>query len=95
MNTRFQHLSHGHAGHENSFAGLGLRASRAAIPVERVALARNTQPLDLVDARVVSLPKKAALYTMNFPAEQCLTRPAAAARNSLNQQLPKPHASCH
>jgi methionyl aminopeptidase len=38
---------------------------------------------------VVSLPKKAALYTMNFPAEQCLTEDASArAARPVNQESP-------
>ena len=38
VDTRFQHLSHGHAGHQFLLVGLGLRTSPVAIPPKR-----NTQ----------------------------------------------------
>src|SRR4029453_13109580 len=68
VNTRFQHLSHGHAGHERLLVGLGLRASH----VETAAGALRSQgplsfrprhPSTCDDARVVYIAKKRrALY---------------------------------
>ncbi len=49
MDTRLQHLSHGHAGHENLLFGLGLRASLPAIleirlSGEKLGVLKDTQP---------------------------------------------------
>jgi hypothetical protein len=51
---------------------LGLRAPSAAIPEEAVKLPPEHPAAEVYGARVVSLPKKAALYTMKLPAEQRL-----------------------
>src|ERR1700722_14558248 len=84
MNTRFQHLSHRHAGHLSTpMSGYGLRASLTTIRWARhrglMAPSRccaNRTPGHRFTMRVwIALPKKAALYTMNFQPEQCLKRP--------------------
>ena len=87
MDTRFQHLSHGHAGHEHiSCLGWASATSRAAIPASTVRLSRTPSRPVYSDARVVSLPKKAALYTMNPFSEQRFARhhqiPRRAAENA-------------
>src|SRR5580658_9188947 len=84
MNTRFQHLSHRHAGHklEAPMLGCGLRASlstilKAVLPASnaRTVSAPLRTPGYRFTMRVwIALPKKAALYTMNFQPEQCLKR---------------------
>src|SRR5579871_659715 len=61
MDSRLQHLSHGHAGHEKLLCGLSLRASPMAIPGR---LRRPGTPSHEVhDARVGCVAKKGrALY---------------------------------
>src|SRR5882762_9027092 len=73
MDSRLQHLSHGHAGHEKLLFGLSLRASLAAI-LDALRQSKDTQPRRCRCACGVALPKKAALYTMKTSSEQCLTR---------------------
>src|SRR6266702_1380611 len=77
MDTRLQHLSHGHAGHVSLLFGLGLRASLVAtldVQPQRLNL-RLRHPATRLSrcACGVTLPKKAALYSMPVETEQCLT----------------------
>src|ERR1700690_3796735 len=83
MDTRFQHLSHGHAGH-GEFLSIGLWPPRipaddpaSGPPVLKLPELGTGTPLSRTPGhrfvmRVwIALPKKAALYTMKFQPEQC------------------------
>jgi hypothetical protein len=72
MDARFQHLSHGHAGHKTLLVGLSLRVSQAAtrrsleIEASGFRFQRSAgHPADCDDTRA-GLLKIAALYTMNI-----------------------------
>ncbi len=90
MDTRLQHLSHGHAGHYRSPVGLSLRATLTDILEQglircdnaRKSRVRDTQPPGYRLRVWGCLPKKAALYTMNTPSEQRLTRTLRMGRES-------------
>ncbi|MBV6416709.1 MAG: hypothetical protein CMLOHMNK_01324 [Steroidobacteraceae bacterium] len=73
MDARFQHLSHGHAGHKNSCR---VEPPRRPPGHPRMAEARgNTQPEGHLLRVWIALPKKAALYTMCSSRKQRLTPP--------------------
>src|SRR5271157_1269272 len=76
MDARFQHLSHGHAGHKTLLVGLSLRVSQSAtrfsLEIEGLSLHLancSGHPADCDDTRA-GLLKIAALYTMNAHRKQ-------------------------
>jgi len=90
MNTRFQHLSHGHAGHLQFLirSGYGLARFPGGNPARCPVRDRAEHPAASVETRGDCLPKKAALYTMKFPRKQRFTRSTLPLREGAEARWP-------